>query len=548
MLAAAETAFPDLSPAEKKLVQCFAEGKRANFDTDQDPATSARAALVRWILANGSAGDGSHMLGLFVTNLRVCDEDLKLDGIHVDFPVVFKDCHFRKLLLRDGRLVTLRLSGSHCRNGIAGDRLNVAHGLLLNEGFRSDETVWLPSIIVGGDLNCDDGMFAGGKPGNSALLLDGARVEGRIFLRNALATPALKPDAAAPLDSTEAPPKAGRVSAQGARIDGNFVCIGATLGANSAVALNLGSAAIGGDAAFEHVTAAGEFLLRQARFDGTVTFRGAKLAKRLDLTRSSVGGDLSLGRPTPQEEEEGKSDTPARLGKELVLTGATVRGVMDMGTAGLEELKLADLSRASIAYFDDSRVNWPADTKVLLEGIVLGGLAAGKPVEQRLAWLASQGQTTWSPQPYNQVAAALRLAGEEDPARDVSIERERDRCKYGGLNWISRVWNALLDATIRYGYRPYFAFVWAFVVIGLGWLVFTGFFGPVHFTHEDKPPHLYRFVYSVDAFLPIVDLGQSSAHSPIGFMPNLALWLEICLGWLLTTLGAVGVTGLIRKD
>jgi hypothetical protein len=55
-------------------------------------------------------------------------------------------------------------------------------------------------------------------------------------------------------------------------------------------------------------------------------------------------------------------------------------------------------------------------------------------------------------------------------------------------------------------------------------------------------------MYSVDAFLPIVDLGQASARSPIGLVPNIALWLEVCLGWLLTTLGIVGVTGRVRKD
>lgn len=548
MLEAAEKAFPDLSATEKKLVRHFATGKRAGFSRDETgtPTESARAKIVRWLLANAAMGDGSRAVGLYATHLLLDGEDLDLDGICVDFPVVLQQCYLRNVLLRDARLLTLRLSGSHC-HGIAGDRLRVDHGLLLNESFRAYGTVWLPAISVGGDLNCDRGRFAGGKENSYAVLLDGARVEGRVFLRHALAAPAFEDGTAEPKEPKEAPANAGWVSVQGARIDGNLVCIGTRFGANSRVALDLRSSVVSGDAAFEHVKAGGDLALRQTRIDGMLTFRGAALEKRLDLTRSSVGGDIDFGRPSTTKKAKGKGK-PAMLGTELLLGGAVITGQLDMGTADLGRLNHVDLSRSAIGYLNDSGVSWPSNAKVLLEGIKLGGLATGKSSEERLAWLDAQGSEDWSPQPYHQVADAMKLAGEENAARDISIERERDRSKYGGLNGISLFWNALLDITIRFGYRPYFAFFWAFLVIAFGWLVFVGFFGPVEFTNENKPPHLYPFVYSVDAFLPIVDLGQSSARSPIGLLPNAALWFEICLGWLLTTLGVVGVTGLVRKD
>jgi hypothetical protein len=549
MLVAAEAAFPGLTPAEKKLLRCFATGKRARFELDgeKQPAERARAEVVRWLLANGTMADGSRTQGLYAMHLLLDDEDLNLDGVAADFPVVLTGCHLRNVLLRDARLVTLRLSGSHCE-GIAGDRLRIDHGLLLNEGFRAYGTVWLPSIVVGGDLNCDEGRFAGGAANSYALLLDGARVEGRIFLRRALAAHAFEAGTQQPRDRAAAPANAGWVSAQGARVGGNLVCIGTRFCASSDLALDLSSSVVSGDAAFEHVKANGRLTLRQTKIDGTVTFRGADLESELDLTRSSVGGDLAFGRPTAAEKAAGAPDGSATLGSELLLNGATIGGQLDMGTANLGRLALVDLSRSTIGYLDDSDVSWPAEMRVLLEGIRLGGLDTGKSNGERLAWLEAQGDEDWSPQPYHQVANALKLAGEEDAAREISIERERDRSKYGGLNWISLGWNALLDVTIRFGYRPYVAFFWTFIVIVLGWLVFVGFWGPVEFTHEGKPPHLYPFVYSVDAFLPIVDLGQASARSPIGLLPNVALWLEICLGWLLTTLGVVGVTGLVRKD
>jgi hypothetical protein len=217
-----------------------------------------------------------------------------------------------------------------------------------------------------------------------------------------------------------------------------------------------------------------------------------------------------------------------------------------MGTADLSRLSGANLCRASVGYFDDCDVTWPKEN-VLLEGISLGGIAVGS-IEKRLDWLEAQGGDRWSPQPYEQVAAALRLAGEDSLAREVAIERERDRRKHGGLAPISRVWSKLIGGTIAYGYRPYWAFGWAILVVLAGWIVFSGELGHVAFAHGDHAPHFYPLVYSLDAFLPIVDLGQASEWSPKGLWPHIALWVEICLGWLLTTLGVVGVTGLIRDD
>lgn len=45
-----------------------------------------------------------------------------------------------------------------------------------------------------------------------------------------------------------------------------------------------------------------------------------------------------------------------------------------------------------------------------------------------------------------------------------------------------------------------------------------------------------------------MDLGQADNHTPKELAPHIVLWAEICLGWLLTTLGVLGVTGIVRKD
>ncbi|MGC1852425.1 MAG: hypothetical protein WA687_08310 [Solirubrobacterales bacterium] len=498
---------------------------------------------MRWLLANGGTGEGSRLGGLHVTNLCVPDKELDLNGISVDFPVILERCRLGKLLLRDARLVTLKLTGTHC-NGIAGDRLRVDHGLLLDRGFTAYETTRLPAIRVGDDLNCTDGRFAAGEAGKSALLLDGAHVDGRLYLNKVVAAPAFQKPREELDECEKAPARAGGTSAQGVRIGGNLLCTDSIFSTTSEEksALQLEACVVDGNGVFVRMAANGDVKMRQARFSGTLSFRGAKLASVLDLRRSSVDGDVDF---------DSRKATPAMLGSKLMLSGAVVGGRLQMGRADLSGILTVDLSRASIGYLDDRHATWPTSANVLLEGISLGGIAVDtrpNAIEHRLAWLRPQNDADWSPQPYGQVVAALQLAGEEDAARRIAIGCERDRRDKGGLRWISQAWNWLLDKTIAYGYRPYWAFIWAIVVVIVCWFVFAGIFATMTFEHSDKHSHFYPLVYSIDAFLPIVDLGQASAHSPTGFWPHLTLWAEICLGWLLTTLGVVGVTGLIRNE
>ncbi len=543
MLADALKALGELTAVEETLVRCFAEGRPAEFEPgEDDESAEARAKVLRWLLANGAEGEGSRVRGLHVIGLHVPDDVIDLDGVSVDFPVILEGCRLGRLLLRDARLITLKLTGTHC-SGISGDRLRLDHGLLLDRGFTAYGATRLPAIRVGDDLHCLGGRFAAGAAGEPALLLDGAHVEGRLYLSGASALPVLESDGDTP-GADELPIQAGGVSAQGSRIGGNLLCIDSTFSTSSPEksALNLESSMVDGDGVFIRMEAGGDVKMRQARFSGTLTFRSASFDGECDLRRSSIGGGIDFGKSKKK---------PAKLGSKLSLAGAKVSERLQMGNADLTGVSTVDLSRAHLGYLDDRRVSWPPGATVRLEGIELGGIAVDRAsdgwIGHRLAWLRAQNDG-WSPQPYGQIVAALRLAGEDDPARRIAIGLEQERRGKGGLRWVSQAWNWVLDKTIAYGYRPYRAFIWAIVVILACAAVFAGCFGHVGFVHNDEHSHLYPLVYSLDAFLPIVELGQASSHTPKGLAPHIVLWVEICLGWLLTTLGVLGLTGVVRKE
>ena len=66
-------------------------------------------------------------------------------------------------------------------------------------------------------------------------------------------------------------------------------------------------------------------------------------------------------------------------------------------------------------------------------------------------------------------------------------------------------------------------------------------------TIQGEPPVFNTFVYSLDSFIPLIDLHQAKYRLPTGCSLRVYHWLHIGFGWLLTTLLVVGLTGLVRK-
>ena len=266
---------------------------------------------------------------------------------------------------------------------------------------------------------------------------------------------------------------------------------------------------------------------------------------------------------------------------------------------------------------DDGGSSWPSSGNLHLDGFTYGRLSSGLSLDERLRWLHLQTakeptfgrrllhgllygghrlswrQEDWPdfrPQPYQQLAKVLREIGDNGGAKRILIDMEDSRRKYGNLNFAAWFWRWLLKGVIGYGYRPGYALIWAFLFIGLGWVLTSynaNLFTPTereayqHTEFSTDPiavtapayyPPFSPLVYSIDTFLPIINLGQKDhwmpnihrchrvrlfggwpLHRPIdriatGQQLRLWLWIHIALGWLLTTLFVAGLTPIIRKD
>lgn len=214
---------------------------------------------------------------------------------------------------------------------------------------------------------------------------------------------------------------------------------------------------------------------------------------------------------------------------------------------------------------------------------VRGGVRsfAAPPRPDALRWLDLQDRTRFDPQPYEHLALVLHEGGYDDDAKQVAIELEEVRYSFGSLSRGAKRTNWMLGRFLHHGHSTRRVWVISAVATLVGALVFwQGYTGGVIVpSREDvymdssyvataTPPSEYPsfspLFYSLDAFLPVIDLHQEMYWLPnphtacrirgfdirfaeCGMAIRWYLWAHIIFGWIATTLIVISVTGAVRR-
>lgn len=146
------------------------------------------------------------------------------------------------------------------------------------------------------------------------------------------------------------------------------------------------------------------------------------------------------------------------------------------------------------------------------------------------------------PGPYEQLAAAYRRAGNEEPAPQVLMARQRRR--YAESGRAERIWGRLQDVTVGFGQRPWLAGCWLVACWLLGSLWFLGNQPSPVDTRES--PAWNPWLFAADTLLPIVDFGQD------GFwrLDGASQWIGsvlVAAGWILATTAAAGAARVLKR-
>ena len=342
---------------------------------------------------------------------------LDLESATLCCPLVLEDCFLdsEQSVVFDYATVTLvRLV--RCRlAGLAAGLLVVTKELDLT-GSTFTGFVQLVGADISDQLTLRGATISGRDPDESALVADGVRVGGAVFLDDGFTA-----DGAVRLHSADI---TGPLVCSGARITGTdtdhnaLVADGVKVGGN--MLLNCG------------FTSA-----------GTVGLVGARIGGGLSLQDATLSDPVAL-------DAQG-----ARIGQQLLW--APARAV-----TGLVNLDRAQVKRLDDDWSKDGAY-WPAAGKLRLAGFVYEGFG-GKNLatcQQRLDWVQSQhrkplqGQPArFGAQPYEQLARVYRLMGHEDDALRVAIAGRNDLSTYSDMGRLRRTGNRLLDVTIKHGDQP----------------------------------------------------------------------------------------------
>ena len=343
--------------------------------------------------------------------------------------------------------------------------------------------------------------------------------------------------------------------------------------------ISLFRAEIGGnlDCSASHLIGDPPLGAQLATINGDAVFHnGFETAGVIDLRLARIGESLSVN----DAHFVGSGDNG--INAERATIGGTLYWV-DIKTTPRTVLDLSDAHAGSLW---DDEASWPAAGNLNLDGFVYGDFAGGpNDAFSRLRWLRRQPQALLAqPQPYRQLALVLREEGAQEGAVRVEVARETALTSYGQMGLATWLWRQALRATIGYGYRPLRALWWilGFVLIGTAlfrWGYDARLITPTEegayreFIKSGEPPRHYppfsSFVYSLENFLPVVDLHQGSYWRPNPFhrpanprrrrlkwgdetisarLLRCYLWIHILAGWTITPLLFAGLAGLLRSD
>ena len=164
------------------------------------------------------------------------------------------------------------------------------------------------------------------------------------------------------------------------------------------------------------------------------------------------------------------------------------------------------------------------------------------------------------------MAKVLKEGGYESDAKEILIAKEKAKSKE--MKCYRRLPHALYGLFVGYGYRPWRALWFGLIIIVVGGFLFNAGFQSASMTPvkiSDNSPEFHAFVYSLDVFLPVIDLHQANYWLPDStkdFKLNISekisknfsgkilwyyVWFEIVAGWVLATLLVGSLTGLIRR-
>lgn len=300
------------------------------------------------------------------------------------------------------------------------------------------------------------------------------------------------------------------------------------------------------EANFDRVKTAGDFDIQNAVFAGKAIFG-----------KADVSGDFHAGGAKFTSADQEAVFDSVRVKEyaffhETVFNGPTSFAYANVGmNFGVKNAQFnntksgADFSNMRIGQtvvFSDAVLRGPIN----LEGISFQRIVT----EDWDRFFEMINRSSYSPSVYTNLESLFRREGDVKKADAIYIEQKRrERRQFlGGFSWL---WNLAQDWLAGYGRHLEWVLPWSAILVVIGALVFWRERGMETQRPDDAERLKNRYHpvwYSLDLFLPIIDLGETNAWTPRKDRRAARLYMRfhIILGHLLVPIGLAAWTGIIK--
>ena len=495
---------------------------------------SIRAPLIRWLSTSNALAKIFAPAGIVVVGAKILGP-LYLQSARIPFPLTLLNCIVSEpITLESAELTELNLDGTQTA-GVFANSVRVHGGVFMRRHFVGTGPIHLTGAQIDGYLDLSDHSEI------RELVGFAMKIRGGVMMTNGFHA-------------------AREVFLSSAEINGNLDFTGGEFhpGTDGAV-----------DSIPDKQTA---IMADLVRVHGTVVVRQSVIQGYLRLLNATVDGDLFVACSRFLDTVEGGVHVSG-----LKAQSAVIGRRLSWEAMNLSDNTEFDVTAARTGFLNDDVASWPQAGKLGLDGFTYGGFEFVKPDPiwgcqkppagtpsgyDRLEWLGKYEQVGFRPQPYEQLASVLRLHGDEVAARQVMIAMESAR--YMHLGFLHHLWGLVLWATIGYGYDTWRVLWFIAAFVALGTIIFNlahrkEAIVPIDRNKSQHTKPFNPFVYSLESFLPLVDLNQAKYWAPdpdryrqkfgsaFAQYVRCYLWVHNVAGWFFTSMLVAGITGLARS-
>ena len=540
---------PAFTSTERWILQKVAAGERADLKSDF-PTSAERvitSSFVRRLLTRNIPGLKVPANGVQIWNATVRG-DLDLTNEEVPYNVLMQNCDFAGYVTFSFTKFrgSLSLAGSRFHNSV-----NFTYAKI-NEGFEANNTQFRAGSA---ELEDEFGELAG------KVEFGNMKVEGPMFLADAI---------------FDRP-----ASFYGARIAGNFEANGVHFKQSATFELMdvrghvfLSRSVFEGNARFFRVKVTENFEAMGAHFRDTTkvnneiratSFEGMSAYAALFTADRTKGATIfnppvrfyGVNISTNLELDDAQFNGEANLENMLIKGHAFLRRTVFNGGASFWSTTVGQSFDVKNAQFNDARfsVNF-SDLKAdvldfqatsITNQIDVSGLTFREIRPDGLHNFNDLiGRADYNAGAYSALEDYYRRHGNISEANNTYITRRRR--ERDNLSWGAWVGDLMYDGFVAYGRRPWQVIIPILIVLGCGWWMFRSRRGMQAQDEKNKYRRYSPLMYSLDLFLPIVDLRAANIWEPKESrrLARLYLTFHVIAGWALITIFVAAITGIVK--